>query len=103
MWSRRSRLLGIRVRLRGRHRIRLCLTVGLYVLLQTLLSFDALLSLLPGRFGRMIRSSMDTVQGVLLAMSDAEPQTFVHAEIEEEKQQVYVDIKTTDWIGGDKK
>lgn len=103
MWNRKSRLLGLRVRLRGRHRIRLCLTVGLYVILQMLLSFDALLSLLPGRFGKMVCNSMDGLQGIMLAMSDAEPQTFVHAEIEEENQQVYVDIRTADWIGGEKK
>ena len=44
---------------------------------------------------------LQTIQTLLLTWMQSEPQSFVHAQIEEEKQKVYVEIKTIGRKGED--
>lgn len=100
MWTRRSWFLRVRVRLKGQKpRLRLGFRMALYVPYHYLLSFDGVLALLCGRARRAAMTALNAAQALLLMLMQAEPQTYVHADIQDGKRQVYVDVSTRGWQG----
>lgn len=100
MFSSRSLLLVVRVRLKGKKpRLRLFLPLALPVLHQLLLSCDALLGLLPGRHGDQARLAVDSAHAFVLAMVESEPQKYAQVDVSDEDSQVRVDVKTVGWKG----
>lgn len=95
MWSKRSFLLKIRVKVRGGDtRFGFWLLISLLPLHHLLLACDTITSLLYGA-AEAARMVADTVHGVLLAILAVEPQEYAHIEVQDKKMQnVYVDIRT---------
>lgn len=103
MSTKRSLFLSVRVRVQGmKPRIRLRLPVAIFSLHHLLLSWDALLCLLPGQPGQIARAGTEAAHGVVLGLMSERPAHFVHVDVEEEGQRVQVDVKTWGIGGGDK-
>lgn len=102
MWTRRSWFLRIKVRLKGQKpRLRIGVRMALYVPYHYLLSFDGALALLSGRARRAAMTAMNAAKALLLTLMQAEPQNYVHAEVQDGKRQVYVDVSTRGLQGED--
>lgn len=101
MWIDRCWALKCKVRLRGAKRLRIGFSVALHVLYQWTLSLEAALYLVGKRNRQKAQLMLQTLQTLLLTWMQSEPQSFVHAQIEEEKQKVYVEIKTIGRKGED--
>lgn len=101
MWINRCRALKCKIRLHGAKKLRIGFSVALHVLYQWTLSLEAALCLVGKRNRQKAQLMLQTLQTLLLIWMQNEPQSFVQAQIEEEKQNVYVEIKTTGWKGGE--
>ena len=101
MWNRRSFLMRVRVKVKGaRPRVHFSVLAAIYVLHELLLSFDALLCLLPGKWGAYTRGSVDSAATVLCGIMNMAPQNIVHVDVEHHKQSIQVDIGSVG-IGGE--
>lgn len=101
MWINRCWALKCKIRLHGAKKLRIGFSVALHVLYQWTLSLEAALCLVGKCNRQKAQLMLQTLQTLLLTWMQSEPQSFVQAQIEEEKQNVYVEIKTTGWKGGE--
>lgn len=101
MWINRCWALKCKIRLHGAKKLRIGFSVALHVLYQWTLSLETALCLVGKRNRQKAQLMLQTLQTLLLTWMQSEPQSFVQAQIEEEKQNVYVEIKTTGWKGGE--
>lgn len=83
---------------RGPGRFGLFLPVALYVFNGFLLACEPILSLvlprIPGNAGVQARAAVDAAQGVFAALTESEPQNFVHVDVQDSQSSVLVDVST---------
>ena len=102
MLNKRSWLLCIRIRLRGmKPHLNLFIPILLFIPHQWLLSWEAILSLIPGSPGHQIRKATDTIHGMLIQLIKTEPQNIADIKIHNHKQYVRVLVRTIGLSGGD--
>lgn len=79
-------------------RFGLFLPVALYVFNGFLLACEPILSLvlprIPGSAGVQARAAVDAAQGVFDALTESEPQNFVHVDVQDSQSSVLVDVST---------
>ena len=102
MWSKRSWLLYVRVRLRGfKPSLNLLIPLALYVPHQWMLAWGGMLALIPGGLGRRVRAIGDTLHAMLLHMIYAPPQSIADVNISDNKQHLHVVVRTMGFGGGE--
>lgn len=104
MWNRRSFLVYVRVKLHGHKENNVNFTVffAISVLTRLLLSFDTMLALMPGEWGRKLRTVVNTSHSALLCLTNLEPQEYVQANYSKKgkKESAKVVVKTIGISGG---
>lgn len=94
MWS-RSLLLELRVKAQGEgRRIRFTALIAPYVLTGLLLAWEPLLRCVPEAKAAQARAALDAALGVLWAVEEEEPQTYLEVDTEQEDGRIYARLRS---------